>query len=78
MEENKLLQHWVDEGLAVADAGDGAWWTKLGLTSISNINRMCLSGLLYGKSVPHHALNELEKDGFNSRRLNQTEYNKRR
>ena len=66
MEENKLLlQHWVDEGLAVADAGDGAWWwTKLGLTSISNINRMRLSGLLYGKSVPHHALNELDKGGF--------------
>ena len=64
MEENKLLQHWVDEGLAVADAGDGAWWTKLGLTSISNINRMYLSGLLYGKSVPHHALNELDKGGF--------------
>ena len=45
----KLFSAWVDKGLAVADAGDGAWWWTAKAVAMPRYDeaRYYLSALLY-------------------------------
>jgi len=66
-EDKALLDNWVENKLAVADAGDGAWgWSKKGL-AIDPIVRMYLSQLLYKKiELELYQVDTLDKAGFNN------------
>lgn len=63
----KLLQNWVDNGLAVKDLGDGAWgWTELGKTT-SKVTRMYLSNMLFGdNNIPNYLIRQLSDEGFST------------
>ena len=49
-----LLSSWVHAGLAVPDAGDGAWsWTSLGQQRIPGHIQWLLGDLLYDGLTPY-------------------------
>lgn len=61
----KLLQNWVNEGLAVTDLGDGAWgWTELGKKMLPGMTRDLLSDLLYNKTIPSYMKKDITDYGF--------------
>lgn len=62
----KLLDNWVQHGLAVYDAGDGAWdWTPEARKRFLYWVLCTLSSKLWGTPIPDFALPDIKKLGFN-------------
>lgn len=63
--DSKLLDHWVSLGIAVKDAGDGAWsWTVFGRNTITDLARSLLSDILWGTSIPPYLHKVLQDAKF--------------
>ena len=46
--DRKRLEVLIDQGLAIHDAGDGAWtWTSTGRETVSHNDRIVISAYLY-------------------------------
>lgn len=68
----ELLKHWVENGLATEDCGDGAWgWLSSGFDRTTLSVRMILLHILYGTMLEDPTswyvrwqIKTLEENGF--------------
>lgn len=60
-----LLNHWIQNDLAVANMGDGAWgWKEKAHLQYHELTLELLSGILYGNFPPKYMIKTLNEEGF--------------